>query len=455
MPTLRPTRDELREMARIATPLVVVNVGLMLMGVVDSLMLGRVSGAALAAGALGNVCFWFVSTIGFGLVMGIDPVIAQGLGAADHAAVARGMQRGVLLACLVTLVMTLVLWPIPWVLPLLDQPAEVVPLAGAYARWSIPGLLPFFLFVAGKSFWQASHDPKPILIGMVVGNVANALLNWMFIFGHWGAPAAGVVGSAISTSVARWIMLAAALAAGWRTLGPAVRPWDPASFQREPLKRLALLGLPIGLAFFFEFNAFGIVTVLAGQMGTAPMAGHEVALNLASLTFQVPVGVAAATGVMVGRAIGRGDGAAARRETVAGLAVGVGFMALAAIVFLTVPGAVARAYTTDVAVIAVAAGVIPIAGLFQVFDGTQAVTSSVLRGAGDTRVPMLLTLTGFWAIGLPLSAVLGVRLHWGVNGLWWGFVAGLAAVAFLHLTRIRRLLGRDIRRLDLEAARPG
>jgi MATE family multidrug resistance protein len=449
---LRPTRAELTEMARLATPLVLVNVGLMLMGVIDTLMLGRVSGAALAAGALGNFAFWFVGTIGFGILMAVDPVVSQALGAGDDVAVARGVQRGLLLAVLVTVVMSLALIPTPWLIGFLKQPDDVAPLAGGYALWSIPGLFPFFAFAVCRSTWQAMHHPRPILVGVVVGNLANILLNWLLIFGHWGFAAGGVTGSAQSTSIARWIMLGAAVLAGWKDLAPKLRPWRPESWELAPLRRMAMLGLPIGFAFFFEFNAFGLVTVMAGWLGTAVMGGHEVALNLASLTFQVPVGAAAASGVMVGRAIGRGDMAAARRDAVAGLCVGVGFMALAAVVFIAVPGLLARAYTTDLEVVAIATAIIPLAGLFQVMDGTQAVCSAVLRGAGDTRVPMLLHLAGFWLVSIPLSYGLGIAAGWGAIGLWWGFVGGLGVVAVLDVLRVRHRLGSEVHRVVIDHA---
>lgn len=442
-------------MARLAFPLVLVNVGLMLMGVVDTLMLGRVSGAALAAAALGNFAFWFVSTIGFGVLTSVDPVVSQALGAGDDAAVARGVQRGVILTGIVTVVMAGALLLSPWLISVLDQPADVGPDAARFALWSIPGLLPFFGFAVARSTWQAMHRPVPILVGVVVGNLANVFLNWIFIFGHWGMPAGGVVGSAISSSVARWIMLGAALAAGWPALRPTLVPWRPESAEWGPLGRMAMLGLPVGLAFFFEFNAFGLVTVMAGWIGTTVMAGHEVALNLASLTFQVPVGVAAASGVMVGRAIGAGDADAARRDAMAGLIVGVGFMVLSAVAFVALPGALARAYTSVPEVVAIATSILPLAGLFQVMDGTQAVCSHVLRGTGDTRVPMLLHLAGFWVVSLPLSYLLGVRGGQGAVGLWWGFVAGLTTVAVLDLWRVRHRLGGELKRLELDAPRAG
>lgn len=437
-------------MLRLATPLVLVNVGLMLMGVVDTLMLGRVSGEALAAGGLGHFCFWFVGTVGFGLIMAIDPVVAQAVGAKDDVGLARGVQRGVVIAVLVTAGASLLLIPSGPALELLRQPPRIAPLAGWFAIWSIPGLLPFFLFGVFRSTWQAMHAVRPILVGVVVGNVANAFLNWVFIFGHLGAPAGGVVGSAISTSIARWIMLGAALLAGWPALRPTLRPWRPESFAIEPLGRMLAIGVPLGLQFFAEFNAFGLVTIFMGWLGAEALAAHEVTLNLASLTFQVPLGAAAATGVMVGRAIGREDMHAARRDAVAGLVIGVGFMVVAGLVMIAIPGVLSRLYTTDPATLAIATALIPVAGLFQVFDGTQAVATGTLRGAGDTRVPMLIHLTGFWVVGIPMSAWLCFGLGLGATGLWWGFVAGLGSVSVLHIWRVRAKLGRDVRRLVID-----
>jgi MATE family multidrug resistance protein len=185
-------------------------------------------------------------------------------------------------------------------------------------------------------------------------------------------------------------------------------------------------------------------------MGTIAMASHQVALNLAALTFMVPVGVAQAAAVLVGQAVGREDPVGARRAAGAGLLTGTGFMACTAVVFLTVPDLLARVYTTEAPVIQVAALLIPIAGIFQVFDGVQVVAAGVLRGVADTRVPMLVNLLGFWAVGLPVSAWLGFGLDLGPPGLWWGLAVGIGAVAVLLLLRVRARFGRDLRRLMLD-----
>jgi len=446
---LRPTATELREMLRLAAPIVAVNVGMMFMGVVDSLMLGRVSGAALAAGVLGNFTFYLCASFGLGFLLAIDPVVAQAVGAGDVREAALGVQRGVVLAIAISIVMAILLWPAPQVLTLLGQPADVAPDAGAFVRWSIPGVFPFFLFALSRQALQAHGSVAPVLWAAVVGNVVNVVANLVLVFGMFGVPALGVVGSAISTTIARWVMFGAILLFARQRLKRLVRPWFPGALTWAPLRGLAALGAPIGLQFFAEVNAFGLVTIMMGWVGTDALAGHEIALNLASLTFMVPMGVAAAGTVMVGRAIGRGDPAAARRDAVAALVVGIGFMALTAVALLVVPGLFARAYTTDGSVITVAMALIPIAGIFQVFDGMQVCATGVLRGAGDTRVPMAIHMASFWLVGIPLGSWLCFGLDWGPAALWWGLTAGLAAAGLLQLARVHSRLGGPLERLRL------
>jgi MATE family multidrug resistance protein len=189
---------------------------------------------------------------------------------------------------------------------------------------------------------------------------------------------------------------------------------------------------------------------MMGWLGTTELAGHQVALNLASLTFMVPMGVSGAAAVLVGHAVGRGDAAEARRAAAAALTCGVGFMALSALVMLTVPGTLARAYTSDAAVAALAASLIPIAGMFQVFDGTQVVAIGILRGVADTRTPMLVNVLGFWLVGLPVSAGLGIWLEGGPRGLWWGLTVGLMLVATILVWRVRRRLAAGVTRVLID-----
>ena len=196
------------------------------------------------------------------------------------------------------------------------------------------------------------------------------------------------------------------------------------------------IGIPIGIQWFFESFAFGLTALFMGWMGTASLAGHEIALNMAAMTFMVPLGISGAASAVVGPTIGRGDMPSARRDAAAAIVCGVGFMCISAVIFMAFPHQLATLYTHEVATVTVAVALIPLAGWFQVFDGLQAVTSGVLRGTGDTRVPAVLHMIAFWGIGIPLGAWLGFRTPLRERGLWIGLVAGLAAAAVLQSLRV-------------------
>jgi MATE family multidrug resistance protein len=447
---LRPTGDELREMLRLAWPVVLAQVGIMLMGVVDTAMVGRVSPETIAAVALGHI-YWVNLTLpGLGLLLVLDPVVSQAVGAKDRAAVARGVQRGIILALAMTIPTSLALIPGEWFFGALRQPPGVIPIASTFSRWSILGVLPFFLFVVARQSLQAMNRVRPVVIAILAANVLNAWLNWVLIYGHLGFRAHGAVGSAISTVISRWAMFGLVVALGWPTLRDAVRPWHPESFTWAPIRRMIALGAPVAFAQWLEVAVFALGAVAIGWFGTIPLAGHEIAINLASMTFMIPMGVAAAASAMVGRAIGRGDVAAARRDSVAALSVGLGFMSIAGALFLLFPAQIAGLFSSDAATVAMAASLLPLAGWFQIFDGVQGVAIGILRGSGDTKIPMLLHLGGFWGIGIPLSLGLAFWAGLGPRGVWWGYVGSLMVVAALQLTRVRWRMGQDVQRIRIE-----
>ncbi len=446
-----PRRAEVVAMLRIAMPVVLAQVGLMLMGVVDTLMVGRVSAVALAAVALGNLYFTALVVPASGALMVLDAVVSQAVGARDLEGIARGVQRGFILAFVLAVVMSVVLLPVRPVLMLLRQPATLVPVASSYVLISIPGVLPFLAFVVLRQSLQALRRMRVLVAVIVVANLANAFLDWVFVYGHLGVHALGAPGSAWATLASRWLMVFLLLAFGWSALRPTLLPWRPETLHVAPLRAMLGLGVPIALQQGVEFGAFAGIGVLMGVLGTVQIAAHQVALNLASLTFMVPLGVGAAAAVRVGHAAGAGDQDGAREGARAALVCGIGFMALTAAVFLVIPGTFASFYTNDAPVVALATALIPVAGVFQVFDGAQAVCAGVLRGLGDTRAPFLINLAGFWVIGLPVSVLLGFHTRLGAVGLWWGFVAGLAAVAALLLLRVRSRMRAPIARTTIEA----
>jgi MATE family multidrug resistance protein len=396
--------------------------------------------------ALGNLYFFTLAVFALGTLMVLDPVVAQAVGAGDRPAVARAVQRGVIIAAILTLPAVLLLTVASAVFGLARQPADVIPLAAAYAIRTAPGTFPFLIFVVFRQILQAMGRTAPIVVAIVGANLANALLNWLLIFGHLGFPALGVVGSAWATTISRFLLVLGLWAASRRELDPLLSPVRPEIWQREPLLRMFRLGLPIGAQHVLEFGAFALVALMMGWMGTRAMAGHQVAINLAALTFMVPLGVGDAASVLVGRAVGRGDPEGTRGAARAAFACGVAFMTMTGAIFLSLPEPLARLYSRDAGVIAVAASLIPIAGVFQIFDGTQVVASGVLRGLGDTRAPMVANLLGYWLVGIPVSMYLGFVAGLGPRGLWWGLVLGLGLVGSSLLLRVRvRLARRQLR----------
>jgi MATE family, multidrug efflux pump len=450
-----PTGRELRETARLALPIVVVQVGLMLMGVVDTLMVGRVSAIALAAVALAHLYFIAVAIVGMGTLLALDPIVAQAVGAGERVAIARALQRGLVIATGISAVTALVLLPGEWLLTLFRQPPEVIPLAARYTLGLVPGTLPFFVFIVFRQTLQALGQVRPIVLTIVGANLLNALLNWILIYGELGAPALGAMGSAYSTTLSRWAMMAGLLVLARRDLMPFLQPPRRDALAAAPLGRMLRLGFPVGAQSFLEVLSFGAVAIMMGWFGAVELGGHEIAINLAALTFMVPLGVAGAASVLVGRAIGRGDVPGARREAGAALVWGVGFMCTTAVAFLTIPQGLAAMFTHDPGVVAVAATLIPLAGVFQIFDGTQVVSAGILRGTGDTRAPLLANLLGFALIGLPVSYWLGFRARMGPAGLWWGLVVGLSTVAFFLVLRVRSRLSRHIARVVIDEQVPG
>jgi len=452
----RPTRADLAALLRLAAPLVLIQVGAMLMGVVDTIMVGRVSAQALAAVALGNLYHFVFTLFGMGVLMALDPIIAQALGAHDELAVARGLQRGLVLSIVLAIPISLLTLTVRPVLEWVGQPAPVIPAAAGYVTRLALSVWPFYAFVVLRQTLQAHRRTAPLVVTIVAANLLNAGLNYLWVFGHFGFAALGVFGSAWATTVSRWFMAASLLALGWRDIRPYVDRIPTNLLDARALGRMLKLGAPIGAQFVLESGVFGTVALLMGWLGVVQVAAHQVALNLASLTFMVPLGVSSAAAVIVGHAVGRGDAAGVRRSTSSALLVGAGFMLGAGVLLVGAPGLLARLYTSDPDVLALTVLLLPIAGVFQVFDGLQVVSIGLLRGLGDTHVPFVVNIVGFWCLGMPVSLWLGFGLGFGAVGLWWGLVVGLVIVALVLIWRVLQRGSRGLVRVIIdERARPG
>jgi MATE family multidrug resistance protein len=302
---------------------------------------------------------------------------------------------------------------------------------------------------------QAGSVVRPAVIAVAASNLINVVANYGLVFGGFGLPALGVYGSGLATSIARWSLFLVLLASGgsslrrllvgrlgWRLFARALDPREHAPTFR--------LGLPIALHNAAEFWVFSAVGLMMGSLGALQFAAHQIALNLAALTFMVPLGIASAAATRVGNAVGRLDGPGVRRSARVALVLGGGVMAGSATVFALAPRLLSRAYTPDLEVVALAALLLPIAAVFQVADGLQVVAAGVLRGAADTTWPAVIALIGFWGVGLPLGWLLAYRYGLGPVGLWWGLSAGLIATAMALGLRVRARLSHPVDQLLAE-----
>ena len=410
--------------------------GLVSQGLVDTAMVGRVTATELGAVTLGNVYFFSVVVFGMGLLFALDPLVSQAFGAEDHDEIEVSIQRGLLLSVGLAAVTSVLLAVAEPVFILLRQPPEVIPVAAGYARALIGGMLPFYGFIVFRQVLQAVGRVAPVVWTIVLANLLNAGANWVLIYGNLGAPAMGALGSGWATTVSRWFMFACALWLGRRVLTAYLRRMRREVLLAAPLRRIMRLGSPIGLQLFLEFGAFGAIGVSMGWLGTNAIAGHQIALNLAAFAFMIPLGISQAAAVLVGRAVGNGDPNRARRSGGAAVLLCSLVMLVTAAVFLGVPGLLADQFTTDAGVAAIAAALIPVAGMFQLFDGLQVVCTGALRGVADTLRPMIYNVLGFWVFGMPVSLWLGFGRGMGPVGLWWGLAGGLGAVAVLLLWRL-------------------
>jgi MATE family multidrug resistance protein len=414
-------------MLALAAPVVIAELGWVAMQIVDTLMVGRLGADAIGAVGLGGSLFIAVAVFAMGLLLGLDPLVAQAFGASRVDECHHWLVAGVWLAMLAALPVIAAVALVNATLPWWGLPPGVLALAQPYLSiltWSLPPLL---FYVAFRRYLQAMNVVRPVTLTLIGANLVNAAGNWLLVFGNLGAPALGVRGSACATVAARVVMAAALL---WvivrRERRTSPRLWaTPRRLELIRVRRLVGLGLPAGAQMLLEVGVFATAAALAGRVSANALAAHQIALNMAALTFMVPFGLSSSAAVRVGQAIGRRDPRGAIHAGWTAIGIGVAFMATAASVFLVIPETLMRAFTQDRAVIDTGIALLFVAAVFQLFDGVQGVTTGALRGLGDTRTAMLWNLCGHWFIGLPLGYLLCFRWGYGVIGLWWGLSTGL------------------------------
>lgn len=424
--------------------MILTNLAQTAMTATDVMMMGWVGASTLAAGALGTNFYYLLMIFGLGLMLATSPMMARELGRNRFTVreIRRTVRQGLWIAVAVSIPIWIVLWNTASILRAMGQDAGLAVEAGHYMRALQWAVLPFFGYIVLRSFIAALERPGWALVIAVLSVAFNALANWALIFGHFGFPKLGIVGSGIATTLSSVMMFAGLVFVictdktlrRYRLFG---RFWR-ADWPR--FVELLRLGLPIAAILSFEVTIFNAAAFLMGLIGADSLAAHAIAIQIASIAFMVPLGFGQAATVRIGRAYGAQDREGIKRAGWVAFACGTGFMVVTALLMLLAPYQLISAFIdvndpANANVISLAVTFLAFAALFQIFDGGQAVASGMLRGLHDTTVPMIYAAIAYWGVGLPLSVGFGFWLGMDGAGIWLGLVCGLAMAAILLTSR--------------------
>jgi multidrug resistance protein, MATE family len=431
--------SELLGTLRLAGPIVLAELGWIAMGNVDVMMVGRLGGEAIAAVSLGTTIFYTVAICASGVLLGIDTLVSHAFGAKELDRGRGCLIQGIWISLFLIPIVMGIVGGFDALLAKFGVDPSVLRGARPYLRtlnWSAPPLLLYFCL---RRYLQAMGVVRPVMWVLLTANLVNLAGNWVLVFGRFGLPGLGAVGSAWATCVSRLYMAAALGLVLWRRdpgiLGYIASFWRP---HLRGIRELGRLGLPAAGQIGVEYGVFTVVTVLVARLTALSLAAHQIALSTVYTTYMLPLGLSSAAAVRVGQALGRGDGPGAARAGWTAVGLGAAVMWAAAVTLLIAPRGIARLFTPQPEVIAGAATLLRIAALFQLFDGLQVVTTGALRGAGDTRTPVLCHFAGYWLIGLPLGVWLCFWKGWGAPGLWTGLSVGLILIGIVLTLQWRR-----------------
>jgi multidrug resistance protein, MATE family len=439
-----PWRTEIGATLSLAWPLILTNVTMVLINATDVFLLARLGPGALAASAMGSGIVIAMLLFGIGLVTAAAPMMASQLGRMPHSVrdVRRTFRQSLWAAVAITIPIWIILWFSISLLLAAGQPEKLARETGLFIgtlQWMI---LPTLGVVALRSFMSALELPRWTLVAGLAAVVVNALVNYGLIFGKFGLPAWGLWGAGIGSSVTSLFQFLFLIGVAY--LHPRFRRYHLLGrFWRSDWPRfreICRIGLPIALHLGFEASVFAAAVILMGYISTTAVAAHAVAIQIASMTFMVPMGIGQAATVRVGIGFGRKDRDAIRRSGWSAFALGVGFMTMMALIIWLIPRPLAGLFLDpsvagNSQVIDVAVGFLGIAAIFQIVDGAQVVGAGMLRGLHDTKWPMLFAAFGYWVVGIGVGAMLAFWAKWDGVGIWIGLATGLAIVAVLILAR--------------------
>lgn len=430
-------RLHIKETVKLAYPVAIGQLGHIMMGVVDSLMVGRLGAENLAASSIANSVFFLIFVIGLGITFAISPLVAIDAGAGRSRESGSILKNGLVLNIIAAFILWFIIYFISDHMYLLKQPPAVAALASSYMKILSFSVFPLMVFQSYRQFIEGLSIMTPAMVITIGANFTNAFFNWVLIFGKLGMPSLGLNGAGYATTLTRVFMAFALMMYVLRSvrikeLG-ALSGRHPVNF--ETIKKILSIGLPSGFQYFFEVGAFSSAAVIVGWIGTKQLAAHQIALNLASVTYMTVTGISAAAAIRVGNAVGRGIKEEVRMAGFGAAFLGASIMAFFGICFIFLRFTLPGFYIDDPEVLSIASSLLIIAAIFQISDGTQAVALGMLRGLTDVKMPTVITFVAYWIFGLPVGYLLAFNFRMGVTGIWIGFIVGLSASAIMLTTR--------------------
>jgi MATE family multidrug resistance protein len=419
--------QESRQTLRLALPLMIGQFSQMLMGVVDTVMIGHLGVVDLASLTFANSLFHIPLVFGIGLLTGVSVFTSNSRGANDAAGARGSCRHGLYLATVLGLVIFGISWLVSMHLGVFGQPPSVALQTKDFFRILMASVIPALASIALKNHADALNRPWPPFWIFLGGVLLNVGLNWVMIYGNLGFPALGFEGAAWATLIARLAILIVMIF--WLVRARDLRDWVPYRWFRAPdfldLRRLLSVGLPASLQMTCEVTAFSLAGLIMGSFGAVAMAAHQIAITLAATAFMIPLGLSMALTVRIGEAHGAGEFGRLRSIVISGWLLASGYSVIGALAFLVFGKFLASLFINAPEVIALAGSLLMVVGVFQLFDSLQVASSSMLRGLQDARVPAIMGFAAYWLVGLPVGAGLAYGLHLGALGVWWGLATGL------------------------------
>lgn len=437
-PAILDARTERRALIDLALPLVGGQLAAMSMNVVDTLIAGAHSAHTLAVVGLGSAMWSIVIILGVGLMLAVTPTVSQLVGAERKPEIARVMTQAVWMALALGLMLMIGLWFGEPLLRVLKVDAALIPDTLKFLRAAAIGAPALVLTFCLRFFSEALGLTRPTLVLSLFGLAVLSILGWALVFGRWGFPELGAQGSAIALATTTWLQcLGLALYIAWSARYQGLRPFTEFAWPEwQQIAPLLKLGAPMAMMLMMEGGLFVVSALLIGSMGPSAVAAHQIAINVASVTFMVPLGLGLATTVFVGQAAGANDAARVRLRAKIGIQFALMTQVVSAGTLALFPSVIARLYTTNAEISTLAAQLLVLAGIFQFSDGMQVLAASCLRALKDVQVPAFITFVAYWPIGMGAGWYCAFSLTWGAPGLWYGLCAGLSAAALLLLWRL-------------------